>query len=50
MVCRFVSGLGGLGLFRYDGAEGDEELVVDCSGMVYYCAGNYLDVFDASGI
>ena len=34
VVGRFVSGLGGFGLFRSDGAEGGEEFVVYCSGMV----------------
>ena len=34
MVGRFVSGLGGPGLFRADEAESGEEFVVECSGMV----------------
>ena len=34
VVGRFVSVLGGLGLFRANGAEGGEEFFVDCSGMV----------------
>ena len=34
VVGRFVSGLGGPGLFRADGDESGEELIVDCSGMV----------------
>ena len=50
MVGRFVSGLGGFGLFRAVVAEGGEEFVVDCLGMVYYCANNSLDAFDASSI
>ena len=50
MVGRFVSGLGGPGLLQADGTESGEEFVVDCSGMVYYCAENLLDAFDASGI
>ena len=50
MVGRFSSGLGGPGLFIADGYESDEEFVVDFSGMVYYCADNSLDAFDAIGI
>ena len=50
MVGRFVSGLGGFGFFRADGAEGGEDFVVYCLGMVYYCADNSLDAFDSSVI